>query len=74
MKIFLTEIEAIDPNDGTLKKWSGERVIAESIEAAQLWCNSNEKGYLKIVGELVEEKENRYDADFNDIWQNIINQ
>ena len=73
MKVFLTEIDAVDPNDGTLKTWVGERVIAESLEQAKIWCENNEKGYLKIVGELVEKEEKRYDADFNEIWQKIIN-
>jgi len=56
--LFTTEIQAIDPKDGTLKKWGGEVVKASNWEEAEQWCQEHGKGYLKVVGYFVEEIEN----------------
>lgn len=64
---FVTEFQAIDPKDGTLKKWCGQEVWAESIEEAQNWCNEN-AGHLLVLGELISEipcKEGTFDPDFS---------
>jgi len=55
-KIFTTRLKAIDPKDGILKDWSGERIVAETEKEAIEWCSEN-RGYLKVDGQLEEELE-----------------
>lgn len=55
MKIWVTELQALDPGTGEMKTWCGENVTAPTWELAQQWCDNNEKGYLKVVGELIAE-------------------
>jgi len=67
MRVWLTEIKAICPNTGELKTWGGDNVEAPTFEMAQIWCNEN-KGYLKVIGELIAEipcKENSFEPDFS---------
>ena len=52
MKKWVTEIKAIDPRDGILKTWHGEYIEAHTKKLAQDWWNNNERGYLKVTGEL----------------------
>ncbi|MFD2922019.1 hypothetical protein ACFS6H_20025 [Terrimonas rubra] len=54
MKLWTTEIKAIDPLTGELKTWFGDYVQAPTFELAQQWCEKN-KGYLKVTGELIAE-------------------
>lgn len=55
MKIWLTEIKALEARTGKkMATWAGENVEAPTFELAQQWCDKN-KGYLKVVGELVAE-------------------
>lgn len=70
MRIFLTEIRAIDPKDGQLKTWSGENIEALTFGLAEQCCKEN-KGYLKVIGELVAEIpcKNGFEPDFD----NMIN-
>lgn len=66
MKIWTTEIKAIDPLTGELKTWCGDYVHAPTFELAQQWCEMN-KGYLKVIGELISEipcKEGTYEPDW----------
>jgi len=66
MKKWCTEIKAIEAKTGEMKTWIGEHVEAPTWDLAQEWCNNN-KGYLKVVGELVMEvpcKENSYEPDW----------
>ena len=70
MKLWVTEIKALDAQTGEMKTWMGDYVSAPSFKLAQKWCDEN-KGYLKVVGELVSEipcKEGTYNAD----WENVI--
>lgn len=55
MKKWVTEILAIDPVDGQLKKWFGPFVEGPTKELAQEWCNNNYCGYLRVMEELVAE-------------------
>jgi hypothetical protein len=67
MKIWVTEIKALEAITGKMKTWGGENVEAPTWELAQKWCDEN-KGYLKVIGELVAEipcKEGTYEADFS---------
>lgn len=45
---FYTEITAIDPIDGQLKKWEGVIVEANSEKEAQAIINDNGFGYCRI--------------------------
>lgn len=67
MRIWLTEFRAPDVRTGEMKTWCGENVEAPSRELAQQWCYDN-RGYLKVIGELVAEipcKKNTYEPDFS---------
>lgn len=50
--VWLTEIEAIDPSDGELKKWAGINVVADTIIKAREYLDKNGFGYCKIIGIL----------------------
>lgn len=52
MRKWVTQIQAIHPHTGELSTWLGEHVEAPTMQLAQSWCDQN-KGYLKVVGELV---------------------
>lgn len=54
-RIYLTEINAIDPNSGDLKLYGGPEISAISFDDAQNYCNQNGLGYCKEIGELIEE-------------------
>lgn len=51
--VWLTEIQAVDPDTGETCTWSGPRVRAESIEDAQRYCDGNEMGYCRVIGEFI---------------------
>jgi len=55
MRIYLTEIRAIDPMDGQLKIWAGPEVPGTDQEDAQRFCDQNGLGYCVVVGEKKEE-------------------
>jgi hypothetical protein len=66
MKLWCTEIKALCPHTGEMKTWGGDDVAAPTWELAQQWCNEN-KGYLKVIGELIAEipsDAETYEADF----------
>jgi len=54
MKTFATEIVAISNETGELATFCGEHIQALTIGLAQQWCDEN-KGYLKVTGELIVE-------------------
>lgn len=77
MKKWCTEIKALDACTGEMKTWAGDEVEAPTYELAQEWCNNN-KGYLKVIGELITEipcKKGTYEADFSKMvdYENIQN-
>lgn len=53
MKLWTTTISAIDPMDGTLKKWIGPNVPGETRESAFSYCQKNGLGYCEISGQLI---------------------
>lgn len=55
MKLFTTELKAIDPRDGELKTWCGPHVPGISWSDAENYCQENELGYCVVTGELVAE-------------------
>ena len=57
MNIYLTEIQAIDPQNGELCKFCGPRIKAKSKKDAQKFCDNNGFGYCKIIGRLNDEIE-----------------
>lgn len=66
--IYITEIEAIDPKDGKLKKWAGQVVNALTEKEARKHLDENGFGYCKIIGRLVSEipcKKGSYEPDFD---------
>ena len=69
MNIWLTEIKAIHPHTGDMLTWGGDNIEAPTWKLAQQWCDEN-RGYLKVVGQLVSEipcKEGTFEAD----WDNM---
>lgn len=55
MKYFTTELSAIDPEDGQLKKWCGPNVPGIDWRDAEWFCANKGFGYLKVTGELIME-------------------
>lgn len=55
MKQYVTEIRAIDPLTGDLKRWVGPNVPGESFEDAARYCQENGLGYCEVTGEFVGE-------------------
>jgi len=55
MKLWATQLKAIDPYTGELKTWMGENIKAPTWDLAQQWCNENGRGYLEVIGELIAE-------------------
>lgn len=53
MKLYTTEIIAIDPLTGLLTKWCGPRIPSLSFEDAENYCQENGLGYCKITGEFI---------------------
>lgn len=49
---FTTELLAIDPLDGDLKKWAGPYIEAVSWKHAEYICQNTERGYLRVTGML----------------------
>ena len=51
MKLFSTQLRAIKATTGDLKTFYGPSILADSLEAAQEYCNKN-LGYLVVTGEV----------------------
>ena len=58
---FATEIKALDPFTNEMKTWSGDVIEADSFKKAKQWCKEN-KGYLKVVGQLIAEVDTEEDG------------
>lgn len=52
---FTTELNAVDPRDGGVKKWMGPYIEAQSFEEAEQFIKKHGMGYLIIIGKLEEE-------------------
>lgn len=70
MKKWCTEIKALDAKTGEMKTWVGDTVEAPTWYMAQEWCNNN-KGYLRVSGELLSEIPTKSDGITPD-WDNKI--
>lgn len=67
-KIWLTEVKAKSPIDGSMRRYLGPHVVGETLEDAQQYCEENELGYCWVIGELVMEipcKEGTYEPDWD---------
>jgi hypothetical protein len=51
--IWLTEIQAVDPETGVLCKWSGPRVEADTKHEAYNYLQTNGLGYCRVLGKLI---------------------
>ena len=54
MKVFLTEILAMDPKTGKFRTWAGFDIPAHSLEDAQRYCDENGLGFCRVIGEKIE--------------------
>ena len=70
-RIWLTQFRAADAKTGEIATWSGENVEAPTWQLAQQWCYEN-KGYLKVIGELVAEIPCKEGEGFNPDFDNMI--
>lgn len=52
MKKWSTEIYAMNES-GELCLWAGPIISAPTFQEAQKYCQENELGYCKIIGELI---------------------
>ena len=55
MRLWATEVTAIDPLSGEWKTWPGEPIAAETRVEAQLECRAQGRGYQRVVGEIAGE-------------------
>lgn len=53
MSMYTTEIVAVDPKTGTLKKWGGPNVPGETEQEAREYCDNNGLGYVNILGRTI---------------------
>ncbi len=72
LKLFTTTLQAIDPKDGQLKKWSGPYVAALSFEHAEHIVQEMGKGFLVINGILEEVIEMGSDYTIDDMMTKLI--
>lgn len=52
MKIFCTHLNAIDKSDGMIKKFDGNRILANNWNEAEQICKE-QFPYLTVYGQLV---------------------
>lgn len=71
MKIWLTQIEAIDPNDGELKIWAGPKVFGITLKFAELYAEQNGLGYCKIIGEFITSVPCKSDSALDDLGNRL---
>lgn len=55
MYLFVTEIEAVDPESGKVKSYSGPNIPANSFSEAVKYCQENGLGYCKVIGKFISE-------------------
>jgi len=66
-KIYITEVQAIDPLDGMLKKYAGARVKADSVDHAREILDEMGFCYAEIIGTLIEEGDYNF---YHDLFLN----
>lgn len=52
--MYVTEIQAIDPETGELKVYAGPKIQADNMHEAKEYCKNNGLGYCKVLGVLHE--------------------
>ena len=64
IKMWATELRAIDPMDGELKTWGGPMIPGRTIQEAESYLQTNGIGYCRIIGLHVVEisTSSRFDA------------
>lgn len=62
-KLFVTQICAVDPKDGSFKHYSGPHIVARDKHEAQGLIDNTGLGYCEILGELI----GLIDNDGNDV-------
>lgn len=55
MKLWVTQIKAIDPIDMEMKIWAGPHVPGITFGFAKMYCQNNGLGYCEVIGELIAE-------------------
>lgn len=76
MRMWCTQIKAIDPITGEMATWCGPNVPGINLEDAINYCQLNGLGYCEILGELMAEipcNDGTYEPDFSKMidYQNI---
>lgn len=69
MKLWVTEITAVDPRDRRLKTWAGPNVPGLNLSDAEKYCQLNGLGYCSVLGEWICD----IDTDGKEISQEMIN-
>lgn len=62
-KLFVTQICAVNPKDGSFKHYSGPHIVARDKQEAQGLIDNTGLGYCEILGELI----GMIDGDGNDV-------
>jgi hypothetical protein len=62
-KLFVTQICAVNPKDGSFKHYSGPHIVAKDKVEAQGLVDNTGLGYCEIIGELI----GMIDGDGNDV-------
>lgn len=52
---WVTEITAVDPLDGSLKRWIGPNVPGDTESEANEYCQMNGLGYCRVIGKIISE-------------------
>lgn len=68
MRMWVTQIKAVDPRDGELKTYFGPNVPGVNHEDAEGYCQQNGLGYCWVLGELIGEipcKEGTHEPDMD---------
>lgn len=68
IKQWVTELKAISPIDGELKRFCGPHVPGFTKKLAEEYCQNNGLGYLFVIGELIAEipcKSGTFEPDFS---------
>lgn len=55
VKMWSTQLKAIDPSTGELATYMGDNIEAPTLELAQEICNTTGRGYLTVIGQLIAE-------------------
>jgi hypothetical protein len=51
MRLWKTQVRAVDPRDNVIRVWAGAPVPGIDIEDAERYIQENDLGYLEVAGE-----------------------